>query len=60
MASTPKTETTDELMARHAADLRQPTTDQTAARKDGPRVPKIDEYVRRGSADQQRGTARRR
>ena len=60
MASTPKSdETTDQMTARNAA-VKGSTTDQTAARKDGPRVPKIDEYVRRGSADQQRGTARRR
>ncbi|MGZ5141619.1 MAG: hypothetical protein ACXWCX_27810 [Burkholderiales bacterium] len=51
-------ETTDQMMARNTT-VRGRTVDETAARKDGPRVPKIDEHIRRGSADQQRGTRRR-
>jgi hypothetical protein len=52
-------EKVDEMTARNAA-VKGSTVDQTAARKDGPRVRTIDEHMRRGSADQHRGTARRR
>jgi hypothetical protein len=59
MATTPKTETVDEMMARNSG-VRGSTTDRLAERKDPPRVRTIDETVRRGSADRDRGTARRR
>jgi hypothetical protein len=59
MASTPKNETIDEMMSRNAA-VKGSTTDRTIASKDGPRVPKIDEYMRGRSADQPRDTGGRR
>jgi hypothetical protein len=59
MATTKSDETTDEMMARNSG-VRGPTVDQAASRKDPPRVRTVDEHMRRGSADQQRGTARRR
>jgi hypothetical protein len=63
MATTPKTETTDEMMARNSG-VRGSTVDQTAERKDGPRIPTIDQRqaTNARAADQhaRRGTARRR
>jgi hypothetical protein len=60
MASTPKSdETTDEMMARNSG-VRGSTVDEAASRKDPPRVRTVDEHMQRGSADQHRGTARRR
>jgi hypothetical protein len=58
--ATTKNETTDEMMERCSAAVRQPTTDRVADRKGS--TEKIDERMRRGSADQHtsRGTGRRR
>jgi hypothetical protein len=53
-------ETTDEMQARCAEAVRQPTVDQVAARKNSANPPKLDTRMTRGSADQGRGSARRR